>query len=90
VWKARDTRLNRDVAIKFCANQFFDRFLREARAIAALNYPNNSDLFGRSNPLRQQSSSTVGRFLSIAIQIEAFTRTRPYAPGAALECLPLY
>jgi TolB-like protein/tRNA A-37 threonylcarbamoyl transferase component Bud32/Tfp pilus assembly protein PilF len=40
VWKARDTRLHRDVAIKFCSNQFSDRFLREARAIAALNHPN--------------------------------------------------
>ena len=40
VWKARDTRLHREVAIKFCANQFSDRFLREARAIAALNHPN--------------------------------------------------
>ena len=45
VWKARDTRLNRDVAIKFCANQFSDRFLREARAIAALNHPNICTLF---------------------------------------------
>jgi eukaryotic-like serine/threonine-protein kinase len=40
VWKGRDTRLNRDVAIKFCSNRFSDRFLREARAIAALNHPN--------------------------------------------------
>jgi serine/threonine protein kinase len=40
VWKAWDTRLHRDVAIKFCASQFSDRFLREARAIAALNHPN--------------------------------------------------
>src|SRR5271157_2819297 len=40
VWKARDTRLHRDVAIKFCAKQFSDRFLREARAVAALNHPN--------------------------------------------------
>ncbi len=40
VWKARDTRLRRDVAIEFCSNQFSDRFLREARAIAALNHPN--------------------------------------------------
>jgi eukaryotic-like serine/threonine-protein kinase len=40
VWKGRDTRLNRDVAIKFCSNQFSDRFLREARAVAALNHPN--------------------------------------------------
>jgi eukaryotic-like serine/threonine-protein kinase len=45
VWKARDTRLDRDVAIKFCAHQFSDRFLREARAIAALNHPNICTLF---------------------------------------------
>jgi len=40
VWKARDTRLDRDVAIKFCGNEFSGRFLREARAIAALNHSN--------------------------------------------------
>src|SRR5579863_3297606 len=40
VWKARDTRLQRNVAVKFCANEFSDRFLREARAIAALNHSN--------------------------------------------------
>jgi serine/threonine protein kinase len=40
VWKARDTRLNRAVAIKFSQADFTDRFEREARAIAALNHPN--------------------------------------------------
>jgi eukaryotic-like serine/threonine-protein kinase len=30
VWKARDTRLNREVAIKFSQAQFSDRFQREA------------------------------------------------------------
>ena len=40
VWKARDPRLNRDVAIKVSAQQFSDRFEREARAIAALNHTN--------------------------------------------------
>src|SRR6202049_1754669 len=40
VWKARDPRLNRDVAIKVSAQQFTDRFEREARAIAALNHAN--------------------------------------------------
>jgi serine/threonine protein kinase len=31
VWKARDTRLGRDVAIKVSAQQFSDRFEREAK-----------------------------------------------------------
>jgi serine/threonine-protein kinase len=45
VWRARDTRLNRDVAIKFSSQQFTDRFDREARAVAALNHPNICTLF---------------------------------------------
>ena len=45
MWKARDTRVHRDVAIKLCANQFSDRSLREARAIAALSHPNICTLF---------------------------------------------
>ena len=40
VWKARDTRLDRIVAIKFSAARFSDRFEREARAVAALNHSN--------------------------------------------------
>src|SRR5580658_3391561 len=39
VWKARDTRLNRAVAIKFSQERFSARFEREARAIAQLNHP---------------------------------------------------
>src|SRR5262245_51399571 len=40
VYKARDTRLDRTVAVKLCAEQFNERFEREARAVAALNHPN--------------------------------------------------
>src|SRR6476469_3013819 len=40
VYKARDTRLDRIVAIKVSKEQFSERFEREARAIAALNHPN--------------------------------------------------
>src|SRR5437588_8387063 len=40
VYRAHDPRLRRDVAIKISAQQFTDRFEREARAIAALNHPN--------------------------------------------------
>jgi Tol biopolymer transport system component/predicted Ser/Thr protein kinase len=39
VWKARDSRLDRIVAIKTSSAHFSDRFEREARAIAALNHP---------------------------------------------------
>jgi serine/threonine-protein kinase len=45
VWKARDAQLGRDVAIKVSAQQFTDRFEREARAIAALNHPNVCTLY---------------------------------------------
>jgi serine/threonine protein kinase len=39
VWKARDTRLDRMVAIKRLTAQHSDRFEQEAHAIAALNHP---------------------------------------------------
>jgi len=45
VWRARDPQLGRDVAIKVSAQQFTDRFEREARAIAALNHPNVCTLY---------------------------------------------
>jgi Tol biopolymer transport system component/predicted Ser/Thr protein kinase len=38
VYKARDTRLDRIVAIKVSKEQFSERFEREARAVAALNH----------------------------------------------------
>jgi len=38
VWKARDTRLNRLVAIKTSLSRFSERFKREAQAIAAVNH----------------------------------------------------
>jgi hypothetical protein len=41
VYRARDTRLDREVAIKVSGAQFGERFEREARAVAApLNHPN--------------------------------------------------
>src|SRR6266436_4029626 len=45
VYRARDTRLDREVAIKISAEQFSERFEREARAIAALNHPNICQLY---------------------------------------------
>ena len=45
VWKARDTRLDRMVAVKTSAAQFSERFEREARSVAALNHPNICQLY---------------------------------------------
>lgn len=45
VWRARDTRLNRDVAIEMSQVGFSGRFQKEAQAIAALNHPNICTLF---------------------------------------------
>src|SRR5215471_8199384 len=45
VYRATDTRLRREVAIKFASEQFTERFAREARAVAALNHPNICTLY---------------------------------------------
>jgi serine/threonine protein kinase len=52
VWRATDTRLNRDVAIKVLPPAFTDdkerlaRFEREARLLAQLHHPNIASIFG--------------------------------------------
>ena len=40
VYRAHDSRLDRDVAVKVSKQRFSERFEREARAVAALNHPN--------------------------------------------------
>ena len=45
VYKGRDTRLDRLVAIKVSKEKFSERFEREARSIAALNHPHICQLY---------------------------------------------
>jgi serine/threonine protein kinase/Flp pilus assembly protein TadD len=45
VYRGLDTRLNRAVAIKISAEQFSNRFEREARSISALNHPHICTLY---------------------------------------------
>jgi eukaryotic-like serine/threonine-protein kinase len=55
VYRARDTRLERTVAVKILANGlaqapgFKDRFEREARTVSSLNHPNICTLYDVGN-----------------------------------------
>ena len=60
VYRARDTTLNRDVAIKVLPDLFatdpdrLARFEREAQALAALNHPNTAHVYGLERRERQE------------------------------------
>jgi Tol biopolymer transport system component len=45
VYRARDTRLDRIVAVKVAKEKFSERFEREAQAVAALNHPHICTLY---------------------------------------------
>ncbi len=49
VYKGRDTRLDRTVAIKVSQERFSERLEREARAVAALNHPNICTIYEIGN-----------------------------------------
>ena len=59
VWKARDTRLDRIVAIKTLKGARTAAFEQEARAIAALNHPNVCTLYDIGPTTWSWSSSTA-------------------------------
>ena len=52
MWRARDTKLDRDVALKVLPQAFTDdperlaRFEREAKVLASLNHPNIGHIYG--------------------------------------------
>src|SRR5215469_8548669 len=45
VYRATDTRVHREVAIKVASARFSERFEREARVIASLNHPSICQLY---------------------------------------------
>ncbi len=69
VYRARDTKLNRDVAIKVLPEIFaldpdrLTRFTREAQTLAALNHPNIAAIYGIVDLPAEAGSYTLGRAL---------------------------
>src|SRR4030081_2674145 len=78
VYKGRDTRLDRTVAVKICAQQFSERFEQEARAVAALNHPNICQIYdGGENYIVMEfvdgapvsKPDSTAKLLDLAVQI---------------------
>jgi serine/threonine protein kinase len=73
VYKARDTRLNRDVAVKVLPNvvaadpERLARFEREAQLLAALNHPNIAQVYGLEDSI---PSTAQGQAPCLAIVME--------------------
>jgi hypothetical protein len=71
VYRARDTRLNRDVALKVLPHEFttdpdrLTRFKREAQVLASLNHPNIAAIYGL-----EEGSATAGARPTQALVLE--------------------
>lgn len=83
VYRARDTRLDRDVAIKTLPPEFagdperLDRLRREARMLAALNHPNIAAIYGLE-------TSAEADFLVLEL-IEGEQLRGPVPPSVAVD-----
>jgi serine/threonine-protein kinase len=89
VYRARDTRLNRDVAIKVLPELFagdperLARFTREAQTLAALNHPNIAQIYG------VEESSSVRAIVMELADGEDLSARITRGPVRLAEALPL-
>src|SRR6266852_6135255 len=81
VFRARDTKLNRDVALKVLPDSFANdpdrlaRFTREAQTLASLNHPNIAHIYGveESGGVRALVMELVGRSVACCDVIVRFS-----------------
>ena len=89
VYRARDTELHRDVAIKVLAPEFatdadrLGRFAREARVLASLNHPNIAHIHGL------QSAGDVTAIVMELVEGETLADRLARGPIALNEALPI-
>ena len=92
VYRARDTKLNRDVAIKVLPDLFaldperLARFTREAQTLASLNHPNIAAIYGVEDP-----STSSGQVALVMELVEGDDLSVMIARGALppAEALPI-
>ncbi len=83
VYRARDARLNRDVALKVLPELFardperMARFQREAQVLASLNHPNIAALYGLEES---------GNLRALVMELVAIART-PGGPMSVRRCI---
>ena len=93
VFRARDTRLNRDVAIKVLPPLFADdpdrlaRFGREAQTLAALNHPNIAQIHGLEET--QGPGSGVRALVMELVEGEDLSAIIGRGPVAIADALPI-
>jgi serine/threonine-protein kinase len=89
VFRARDTRLGRDIALKVLSEEFagdssrLARLVREARTLAALNHPNIAQLHGL-----EEGAGTTALVIEL-VEGESLSRRIARGPLPLSEALPL-
>ena len=89
VYRARDTKLNRDVAIKVLPDSFASdadrlaRFTREAQTLASLNHPNIAQIYGL------EESNGVRALVMELVEGEDVSQRVAHGPIPIDEALPI-
>src|SRR5712672_3428410 len=89
VYRARDTKLNRDVALKVLPDSFANdadrlaRFTREAQTLASLNHPNIAHIHGL------ERSGSVRALVMELVEGDDLSQRIPRGPIPLDEALPI-